>query len=163
MIRAAQHHELDEFAAQWARALLSETRQVDELGPFLQIGPKRGHGTHRNFLRHALVAGCIEFIGSENTVVTVLEDDGAVLGWCAWQPATHERPLTIAFVHVADLVRRKGFGSLLLRDALSFRDDRAPRLTCITPSGAALYRAVAAPAPVRDGHAAADRVVEARG
>lgn len=145
MIREAYHDELDNFAAAWSRALVGETRTVDDLGPFVQIGPRKGVGTHRNFIRHALLAGCAAALRDPGTMVTVLEDAGAVLGWCAWQPATPERPLTISFVHVVDLVRRRGFGSILLRDVLGLRDDRTPRLTCITASGAALYRAVAAP------------------
>lgn len=162
MIRAAHAHELEAFAGQWARSLMGETRQVDDLGPFVQLGPRKGLGTHRNFLRHALASACLEWITDAATVVSVIDEDDAVIGWCAWQPATHDRPLTIACVYVVDLVRRRGFGSLLLRDVLGFRDDRAPRLTAITPSGAALYRAVAAPTTEAD-DAGTARVVEARG
>ncbi len=159
MIRPAHDSELATFSGQWSRALLAETRPVDELGPFVQVGPRRGHGLHRNFLRQALAAGCYAWVTDPASVVTVLEEDDAVLGWCAWQPATIERPLTIAFLLVQDLVRRRGLGSELLRDVLGFRDGRTPRLTCITASGAALYRAVAA----HDEETAAHAVVEARG
>lgn len=164
MIRSATPDELPAFGATWARALMAETRQVDDLGPFVQLGPRKGHGTHRNFLRHALAAGCLAWLDDPASIVSVLEEDGVVLGWCAWQPATVERPLTIAFLFVADLVRRRGFGSILLRDVLGFRDDRAPRLTCITASGAAFYRAAAALLDTGEQHAGTQHaVVEAQG
>jgi GNAT superfamily N-acetyltransferase len=118
---------------------------------------------HRRFLSAGLDAVCTFEL--TRSTIAVLDVDGVALGWVAFDsPDAH--PLTIKFLHVADLVRRRGFGSTLLRHALGHRDGRIPRLTCITSSGAALYRAVAAPALSPGEHASAaeySRVVEARG
>lgn len=164
MIRHADPTEIAEFARQWARCMLSETRPVDDLGPFVQLGPKRGHGLHQKFLLQAMSLATRAALDDEDAFVSVLESEDVPLAWCCWV-APHDRPLTIKFLHVADLVRRRGFGSTLLRHVLGHRDGRPVKLTCITSSGAALYRAVAAPARVTDEHAAAahSRVVEARG
>lgn len=162
MIRPAHGDELADFARQWSRAMLAETRHVDECGPFVQLGPTRGHGVHRKFLFEALALQCSDVLAGAS--VSVLDVDGVPLAWCCWE-TPDEHPLTLRFLHVADLVRRRGFGSTLLRHVLGHRDGRTPRLTCITSSGAALYRAVAAPALTAGEHAAAEhsRVVEARG
>lgn len=168
MIRAAHAEELPEFARQWARSLLPETRPVDDLGPFVQLGPKRGHGVHRKFLLHALMDSCAEAFALDDEWslrCDVLEQDGVPLAWALWSAPYAEQPLVIRFLHVVDLARRRGLGSKLLRFVLDSRDSRAPRLTCITSSGAALYRAVAAPALTNGEHAQRiePRVVEARG
>jgi GNAT superfamily N-acetyltransferase len=164
MIRLAVTDEIAGFARLWARSMLAETRQVDDLGPFVQLGPTRGHGCHRTFVYHALLRAAEDHLRS--STCTVLDVEGVPLAWACWEAPEGEHSLMIRFLHVADLVRRRGFGSTLLRHVLGHRDGRRTRLTCITRSGAALYRAVAAPALSPGEHATAaehSRVVEARG
>jgi GNAT superfamily N-acetyltransferase len=163
--RRAPAYEAELYARQLAKALLAqaETRTVDDFGPFVQIGPKRGHGVRHRIMTHAIRLAASELMPSSMFAIAI--SDGCTLGWCAFEPPSATHPLTIHFVHVDDLVRRRGFGRTLLQRVLALRDERAPRYTCITSGGAGLLRAVAALSNRMSAHAieAASGVVEARG
>lgn len=166
-VRPVAGHELDRFARQWASELDAETRHVESFGPFVQLGPRRGLGVRHRFMHHALIHVSDEYV--RQSYFAVAEADGATLGWCAFDLPTDEHPLTIHFVCVEGLVRRRGHGSRLLSKVLAFSDERAPRYTCITSGGAALLRAVAALSDQTGAHGdridqvGGDGVVEAPG
>jgi hypothetical protein len=139
MIRHATDVEIADAAKQIARSTISDTRFVRGFGPFTQVGPFSGNGVHRKILLRGLELSAREVLGQ--SVVLTLEVDGEPVGWVAFRMPTETVPLTIVFVHVIDLVRRRGFGRQLLQQALAFRDERAPRFSYMTRSGAALLRA----------------------
>jgi GNAT superfamily N-acetyltransferase len=164
--RQAPAYEAELYARQWAKALLAgaETRTVEVFGPFVQIGTKRGHGVRHRVMTHAIRLSVAELTAS--SLFAIATSDGCTLGWCAFERPNMTNPLTIHFVCVDELVRRRGFGRMLLQRVLAFRDERAPRYTCITSGGAGLLRAVAALSDRMSAHAgdeATSGVVEARG
>lgn len=158
-----EDHEVEQFAQQWAAALDGETRPVEQFGPFVQVGPKRGHGVRNRWIHHAFRAGAKASLTS--SALAFAKAGSVIVGWCSFDMPSHEHPLTLHFAHIDALVRRRGVGLLLLRSVLALRDERAPRFTCITQAGAALLRAAersTSDGVTRAGEAAS-RVVEARG
>jgi len=139
MIRYATDLEIEDAAKQIARNTISDTRFIRGFGPFTQVGPWGGNGVHRKILLRGLELSAREVLGQ--SVVLTLEVDGEPVGWVAFRPPSEAAPLTVVFVHVIDLVRRHGFGRQLIRQALAFRDERAPRFSYMTRAGAALLRA----------------------
>lgn len=159
--RPGTAEECDRFARQWATALDAETRPVEAFGPFVQLGPKRGHGVRHRLIQQGLRLATADLASSSSFAIA--DAEGVALGWLAFDLPTEQHPLTLHFAHVDSLVRRRGIGLMLLREALAFRDKRAPRYTCITLGGAALLRAVAALPAETEAHATGNGVVEARG
>lgn len=158
-LRPARPEELQDMAKAVAKAMVGETRVVDDCGVFVQIGPRKGLGLHRRVLLDAFKSESVRLL-NESDCIAVADVDGEAVGWIAWSDPNPLRPLTIRFVFVDPLVRRRGFGRLLLSTALANRDEREPRLSCITPGGAELYRAVAASTREPDGPQEQSRVVE---
>lgn len=139
MIRHATDDEIADAAKQIARSTISDTRFVRDLGPFTQVGPWNSNGVHRKILLRGLELSAREILAE--SVVLVLEVDDEPVGWAAFRPPTDTAPLTIVFIHVIDLVRRRGFGRQLLQQVLDFRDERAPRYSYMTRFGVALLKA----------------------
>lgn len=139
MIRHATETEIADAAKQISRSTISDTRFIRGFGPFTQVGPYAGNGVHRKVLLRGLELAAREVLAQ--AAVLTLEVDGEPVGWIAFRPPSETAPLTIIFVHVIDLVRRNGFGRLLLQQVLAFRDERAPRFTYMTRAGAALLKA----------------------
>lgn len=139
MIRHATSDEISDAARQIARTTIADTRFIRGYGPFTQVGPFSGNGVHRKILLRGLELSAAEVLAQ--SVVLTSEVDGEPVGWIAFRPPSDSAPLTVVFVHVIDLVRRRGFGRELLRQVLDFRDERAPRFSYMTRSGAALLKA----------------------
>lgn len=138
MIRHATDDEIADAAKQIARSTVSDTRFIHSFGPFTQVGPWNSNGVHRKILLRGLELSAREVL-EEAAVLTLVVDDEPV-GWVAFRPPSDTAPLTVVFVHVIDLVRRRGFGRQLLQQALDFGDERQPRFSYMTRSGVALLR-----------------------